>query len=167
MKIMRPLVPLILCTACTTSPAADMSLEQQAAVFFEHYIGLYNQRIGHPEQSEAFRYEMARLIHEPMLNSPFKGKPPMSVSSDGFAGNLESFVTVLEELGVTRLQYEQIQVHVLTPNKIIANNIGHGINEAGEILYETISVYFLYRADDQWQIAMLNAYDIDNALNLK
>lgn len=90
----------------------------------------------------------------------------MSESSASYARNLEAFVGLLEAKGVTRLEYQYTEIQVLTPNKVLANNLGRGFSESGDVLYETISIYFLYKNDDRWQIAMLNAYEVGNAFTL-
>ncbi len=165
MKLLQTLLILMLCPTCVDYANAESPSENQATEFFEHYLDLYNQRFGHPEHSEMFRSEMAKLMYEPLLQVPPKGDPIVHNSRDVFVKNLEGFVTQLEKLGVVRLRYDQMQLHMLTPNKLIANNIGHGLNEAGEVVYKTISIYLLYRVDNEWQLTLLHGYDIDKALN--
>ncbi|MEM7277166.1 MAG: hypothetical protein AAF385_03485 [Pseudomonadota bacterium] len=166
MKLLQTLLILMLCLTCVDYAKAEPSPQDQATEFFEHYLDLYNQRFGHPENSEMFRSEMAKLMYEPLLQVPPKGSPIVHNSRDAFVKNLEAFVTQLEKLGVVRLRYDQMQLHMLTPNKLIANNIGHGLNEAGEVVYKTISIYLLYRADERWQLTLLHAYDMDKEISI-
>lgn len=165
MKVLRTLLLSMVCTIAAASPNTNDSLEDQALDFFEQYIGLYNHRLGHPERSDWFQTEMAKLIHAPILNVPLNGAPRATATSSEYASNLDTFIAQLESRGVSRLQYLNIQVHALTPNKVIANNLAHGFNNAGDVLFETISIYLLYQNGEQWQIAMLNAYDVANALD--
>lgn len=166
MKLLQTLSILLLSSTCLNDAVAEASAEVQATEFFEQYIGLYNQRFGHPERSDMFREEMARLMFEPLLQVPPKGAPRVHESRQAFVKNLEGFVSQLEKLGVVELKYDQIQLHRLTANKLIANNIGHGLNENGDVVYKTISLYLLFRADEQWQLSVLHGYDVDKALNL-
>ena len=165
MKLIQTLLFLLLCPTCVDYAVAESSPESQATEFFEHYLDLYNQRFGHPERSDMFRSEMAKLMYEPLLQVPPKGKPIVHDSRDVFVRNLEAFVVQLEKLGVVELKYEQMQLHSLTENKLIANNIGYGFNEAGDIVYKTISIYLLYFTDNQWRLTLLHGYDTNKALS--
>ncbi len=165
MKKLASTILLLLCTVCAAETSPNHSLEREAALFFDDYINTFNTRIGHPERSEAFRSDMAELLYEPLLSAPQKSAPRVMTSRAEYAKNLESFIGFLESKGVVSLQYDSVQLHVLTPTKVLANNIGRGIDAAGETQYETISVYLLYLNEGQWQIAMLSAYDMDKAMD--
>ena len=50
----------------------------------------------------------------------------------------------------------------LSPSKAVANNVGHGIDADGQVVYETASVYLVYRSDASWVIQTLNPYLLEN-----
>ncbi|WP_152025259.1 hypothetical protein [Congregibacter litoralis] len=80
-----------------------------------------------------------------------------------FTKNFEAFVNMLDSKKVMRLEWQRVQLQILTPNKILANNVGHGLNAAGEVVYETVSLYLLVRDEGDWKIALFSPYDVKNS----
>ncbi len=156
------------CQAAAASgvmPQGDPGAELRA--FFDDYIAVYNRRFGQPQQGEQFRVEIGSLVQMPVLQSPPKGAPFAPESAAALGANFERFVTMLEARGVTRLEWLQVDVHPLTDNKALANNVGRGVNAQGETVYETVSLYLLHRDDDQgWRIAVFSPYDVSKTLQI-
>jgi hypothetical protein len=123
---------------------------------------VYNRRLGNPDRSEQFRRELSEMVLMPLMVAPPMAKPRVPNSMGAFTENFEGFVSMLETSGVTRLEWQRTQMQVLTKNKILANNVGHGVNAAGEIVYETVSLYLLFRSNGKWQIALFSPYDTEN-----
>ncbi len=170
MKLTRVLITFLVgLLHCILASAKDpaMLAEQQAAQFMDGYLAVYNRRLNHPERSAQFRSELAEIVHTPLLLSPPTGAPQVP-QLDDFTNNFEGFVTNLEGKGVVRLQWHQTQFHALSPNKVLANNIGHGVTAGGDVAYETISLYLLYRAtpEQAWQIVMFSPYSKNNPVSL-
>lgn len=158
---------LAMSTFVSASENDSQAIEREAAAFLDNYLSVYNRRFGHPERSAQFRRELGELVHMPFLQAPPTGKPLVPESLEAFTASFEGFVSMLEQKNVDRLEWQQVQLHVLTPNKVLANNIGRGLTVNGEVAYETISLYLLYRGEDGWKIAMFSPYYINNALSLE
>jgi len=156
---------LLLATCCAASadpPSAHELLELEAKGFMDRYLAVYNRRFGHPERSEQFRRELGELVLTPLMVAPPMTKPRVPISLGAFTENFEGFVKMLESRGVTRLKWQRTQLQILTENKILANNVGHGLNAAGETVYETVSLYLLFRDEGSWKIALFSPYDTEN-----
>jgi len=166
-KLILIAVLTIAANSVSAQSADREHIEREAANFFENYLAVYNRRFGHPERSAQFRKELGNLVQMPLLISPPMNAPQTPPSKDVFTENFEGFVKMLEGKNVTRLEWQQLQLHVLTPNKVLANNIGYGYTETGEVAYETVSLYLIYRHDDSWKIAMFSPYDVKNNLQSK
>lgn len=166
MRITLSLFLLVLFLPANANELETSLIEQQATEFFDDYLAVYNRRLGHPNRSTQFRLEIGEIAHMPLLLAPPGGQPQVPESRESFAVGFEGFLSGLESKGVTRLQWQQVSVHVLTPNMVLANNIGHGVNDAGDILYETISIYLLVRNGNKWQIALFSPYDLDKAVRI-
>jgi len=166
MRITLSLFLLVFFLPSNANELQTSLIEQQAAEFFDDYLAVYNRRFGHPNRSAQFRLEIGEIAHMPLLLAPPGGQPQVPESRESVARNFERFLSDLESKGVTKLQWQQVSVHVLTPNRVLANNIGQGVNDAGEILYETISIYLLVRNGNKWQIAMFSPYDLDKAVHI-
>ncbi|MEM7280876.1 MAG: hypothetical protein AAF438_04545 [Pseudomonadota bacterium] len=159
-------VLLVMCSPLSANDDGNRSTEHEVSKFMNNYLGVYNRRFGHPDRSQQFRNELGKLVVMPFLMAPPMGKPQVPESLDVFTANFESFVTMLEGKQVVRLEWAQEEYKVLTPNKVLANNIGQGLTEDGEVAYETVSLYLLYREQDGWRIAMFSPYLVENTLSL-
>lgn len=153
----------------TPNFAGDESKEEnlsQAREFFDDYLAVYNRRFGHPERSVQFRTELIGLVHDELMISPPNSPPQVLTDLQLFAKSFEGFVTGLEKKGAVRLQWKNVELKELAPNKILANNIGHGMNAEGELVYETVSLYLLFKVEGQWKIALFSPYLPENTLDI-
>ncbi len=157
---------LVLSTANFAGSESKVANISQARAFFDDYLSVYNRRFGNPKGSEQFREELIALVHDSLMLSPPNSAPQVLSDMELFAKSFEGFVTSLEKKGAVRLQWKNVELRELTPNKILANNIGHGVNAEGEIVYETISIYLLYKVEGQWKIALFSPYLPENAIDI-
>lgn len=165
-------IALLLLSACQmiqadNSVSSDNTTEiKEATAFFDQYLDTYNQRFGHPERSTHFRESLKRLVTDTVMFSPPSGKPQAPPSKDEFAKGFETFVMNLEKKGVVKLQWEKVDINLLSPNKILANNVGIGVDAQGNVHYQTISLYLLVKIDEKWQIALFSPYLKEYALKI-
>ncbi len=150
------------------APTDAAALKQEATRFFHTYLNTYNKRLGHPEREEAFLDELSALISKPFIMAPPSANAPFYPESEEmFARAFGGFVKQLERKGGVRMEWQEINVEVLTQNKILANNIGRAFSAEGDVVYETISLYLLHRSDDGWKIAVFSPYDVGNKLAIQ
>jgi hypothetical protein len=156
-------VLLIICCSNTRAdaPNAREILELEAAGFMDRYLAVYNRRLGHPDRSEQFRRELGDMVLMPLLVAPPRSRPRVPTSLNAFTTNFEGFVEILESRQVSRLEWQQVHLRVLSSNKILADNVGRGLNAAGETVYETASHYLLFRDDGAWKIALFSPYEVE------
>ena len=162
------------CLIALACPVAAIDRPQPEAgeinglhAFFDDYLSVYNRRFGHPERSAQFRKELGDLVRMPLLQVPPAGAPFAPESVEALGAGFERFVTMLEQRGVARLRWQQVQLNRLSENKVLANNVGHGVNEDGEVVYETVSLYLLYRDESGWRISLFNPYSLENRLSIR
>lgn len=149
--------------------AAQDPVAVQAEVdqFFDRYIATYNRRFGKPEADTAFQKEIAEYLNAPLLQAPPNRPPRVTESAEVAGRNFAGFVSLLESKGVERLQWHEKQLWVLSPTQVLASNVGHGVNADGEIVYETVSIYLVYKIDERWKIISLSPYEIDHKITLQ
>ena len=167
---MKTVFAILLTLACTSILADEPDsrlAEWEASAFFNDYLDVYNRRFGHPERSEQFRSEISTLVNFPVMQSPPTGLPFVTESKEDFGRNFEGFLIGLEKKGVSQLVWKKTSFHALSPNKVLANNIGHGVDDDGNILYETVSLYLLVKGDDGWRISLFSPYLLDNDLQIQ
>ncbi len=150
-----------LCMAEETVP-----VEAQVDQFFDQYIATYNRRFGQPERDAAFQTEIVEHIHTPLLQAPPTGTPRVLESAEAVGRNFAGFVTMLERKGVQQLQWQDKQIRVLSPTQALANNVGQGIDANGKVVYETVSIYLVYKIEGSWQIISFSPYGIQNRISI-
>lgn len=146
------------------SAGDDLPVAAQVDRFFDAYIGTYNRRFGNPDRDAAFRTEILEHLNVPLLQAPPNRSPIMVESADRVARNFASFVAQLEQKGVVRLQWQDKQLKVLSPTQVLASNVGHGVDAQGNLLYETVSIYLVYKIEGRWKIISFSPYQVDNAI---
>lgn len=170
MNLRKLLTILSFCLFAAVPAAAEKSddkamIKKQASEFMASYLGVYNRRFGKPEASAQFRQELSDLVTKPFMQAPPIGQPVVPELKT-FTRNFETFLTRLEARGVTKLQWARTEYRVLSPNKVLVNNVGQGIKADGGIGYETISLYLLHRTDEGWRIALFSPYLPENAASI-
>jgi len=165
-QIFAALLLVLLCQIPVAQAAQGVDVRAELRDFFDDYLSVYNRRFGQPERSEQFRRELGELVRMPVLQVPPRGEPIAPESVAVLARNFESFVTMLEQRGVTRLEWKDVDLHLLTDNKALANNFAQGIGQDGEIVYETVSLYLLHRDDSGWRISLFSPYSVVNKLQI-
>lgn len=150
----------------TLNKSSQVEIKQQARDFFHDYINSYNRRFKHPAKKEAFINDLSALVNMPFMMSPSNSTtlPRIFNTLDEFSPFFERFVQNLESKGAVSLQWQEINLHVLSENRILANNVGLALNAEGEKVYETISLYLIQRINNQWKIVLFSPYDFANRL---
>lgn len=165
---MRLLLILVLLVFTSTSAAGefdDAAVEREVTDFFTEYLQSYNRYFADPENDPELRV-ITEHFQMPLMQAPPVGQPFVPESREQFAAGLKGFINNLSDKGVESLQYKEVQIHILTPTKVVASNIGHGIGQDGDVVYETVSLYLLHRSKVGWKIALISPYAIERALNL-
>lgn len=139
----------------------------QGKQLFDSYLQVYNERLNNPDGSEKFLEDLAGKLHQPFLIAPQVSAPRSPATDDEFSNSFESFITFLNKKGATKLHWKEINLYPLNEKKTLANNVAYATDKDGKIVYETISVYLLYKSDAGWKIAMFSPYDIANKLEIK
>ncbi len=171
MKLLSTLLAsliFVLCIGTTSSTAAIESeaLEENIREMFESYINVYNRRFQSRTGDAEFREEIVQYLHTPLVMFPATSPPQVVETSAKAAANFAGFTNMLISKGVKNLEWQDLQIRVLSPNKAIANNVGHGTDAEGRLVYETVSVYLVLKSDAGWVIQTLNPYLIDQRFSL-
>ena len=159
LALMLGMAPL--CSARDAIP-----VEAQVDQFFDQYISTYNRRFGNPGGEAAFRAEIVEYLNIPLLQAPPNRSPMMVESAERVGRNFAGFVAQLEQKGVERLQWQEKRLKVLSPTQVLASNVGHGVDADGNTVYETVSIYLVYKIEGRWKIISLSPYQVQNKVAL-
>ncbi len=159
------LLLLISGTGCAAQDSRPV--EAEVAQFFDKYIETYNRRFGKPEADAVFQREIAQYLNAPLMQAPPNRSPRVVESAEVAGRNFAGFVAQLESKGVQRLQWHEKQLWVLSPTQVLASNVGHGVNAEGDIVYETVSIYLVYKVEGAWKIVSLSPYQMENKISLR
>ncbi len=145
---------------------SDVAIKSEVKQFFDTYLKTYNQRFGRPDRTESFINSLSNLVHQPFIMSPPTGAPFQPKDQAAFTQVFNGFVQQLEKKGAVKLTWKSVDFEILSPNKVLANNIGIATNVKGDVIYETISVYLLYRSEDGWKIVLFSPYELERSVVL-
>ncbi|MEM7691619.1 MAG: hypothetical protein AAF194_04135 [Pseudomonadota bacterium] len=147
--------------------AAGDSEKAQAQVLqmFNDYLAVYNARFGNSAADMAFKENIVGYLHTPLVMFPPAGEPRVVTTQEQAANNFAAFTSMLEKRGVEKLQWHTLEVEILSPTKAIANNTGRGVDAKGKVVYETVSVYLVFKGKDGWKIQTLSPYLVENTLH--
>lgn len=172
MKSMQLLfLPLILAMAIGASPvhAEDDSTQiiDEVRSMFGQYMAVYNRRFNNAIDDAGYKNEIAEYLYAPLLMFPPTSKPAVLDTPEAAAENFAGFTAMLMRKGVTRLKWHDMQLQVLSPTKVLANNVGRGTDIDGNIVYETVSVYIVFKSENGWKIQTLNPYLVENKIDIE
>lgn len=153
--------------AATQEKQSDETIKAEVSVFFDAYLDTYNQRFGYPEKAEVFVESLSKLIHTPFVMAPPSGQVFYPNTPDLLTRSFDGFVQQLEKKGVAQLVWASESYTVLTNQKVLVNNKALGLDEKGNTVYKTQSIYLAVKSEKGWQIALFNPYDIDRNLDVK
>lgn len=161
--LMLPMI-LTLSIGAAHASASDNSGQvlKEVHAMFDAYMEVYNRRFTNVIDDEGYQTEIAQYLYAPLLMFPPTNKPAVMDTPEAAAKNFAGFTAMLMRKGVTRLKWHDMQLRVLSPTKVLANNVGRGSDVDGNLVYETVSVYVVYKSDDGWKIQTLNPYLVEN-----
>ena len=77
------------------------------------------------------------------------------------------FLEKLKNKGVTKMEWEKLQVVSLSQNTALASNIARGLDANGNVVERLASIYMLSNSSDGWKIAVIKPISLDNVPVLK
>ncbi len=160
-------ISLLLGPAHLSAAQDTLRVEAEVDQFFDQYIATYNRRFDNPQADALFQTEIVEHLYTPLLQAPPARPPRVLESAEAVGRNFAGFVAMLERKGVQRLQWQQKQLRVLSSTQVLANNAARGIDAAGNVVYETVSIYLVYKIEDRWKIISFSPYGIENRIALK
>lgn len=157
---------MLLFLACSMTHVAaqetktDKQIKAEVRAFFDAYLDTYNQRFGHPEKAPAFINTLRTLIHTPFLMAPPNSPPFQPKDKEQLTRAFDGFVSSLEQKGAMKLMWKKVSLKVLSPHKVLANNVGYAIDADGHEVYKTVSVYLVVKVNDEWKITVFSPYEL-------
>jgi hypothetical protein len=162
------LIVVVLLAALPTSAAQDAAdVEGEVRDMLERYLAVYNRRFSDAASETEFKSDIVGFLRMPLVMFPPTGAPSVIASPDEAARNFAGFTSMLKSKGVIQLRWHDRQLQVLTPTKVLVNNLGHGVDEEGNLVYETVSVYLLFKSSAGWQIQTLSPYFVENRFEIE
>lgn len=134
--------------------ASDVKLTQQklkkqsyseVKLFFDDYLKYYNAIIENPNNQDAL-VASAENYHSPAIqiipNIPLR----MVHEKQKLMNGSRAFLLSLKEKGVTTIEWENIQIKMLSENSAIASNIGVRYLSDGKIHNKAAATYLLKKS---------------------
>ncbi|NVJ51551.1 MAG: hypothetical protein HWE13_10610 [Gammaproteobacteria bacterium] len=140
------------------SPAQNEAAIQE---LFGHYMAKYN----HYLQSGQLEHQPSLYHNEVMVISD--NSAPTMVTELALYGQVEKFLDRLKSRGVTKVNWQKVDIHLLGNNMALASNVAIRYNQAGEVVDRVGASYTLYQLNNQWKIAAFAIHDVNNAFEFQ
>lgn len=137
--------------------AAEEGDYQSAQEFFSHYLDSYNANDAEgASQKYAESVTLTGVQAAPILSTP-----------QGMKKILEGFLGRLKAQGVTRYEWETLQVRMLGKNTALASNIAARYKADGTLHDKAAATFIAGYGESGWKILVLNIHEPKNVLVLK
>ncbi|WP_462158562.1 hypothetical protein [Pseudoalteromonas sp. GB56] len=148
----RGFILLIICLLCSPVHATEslpVSANDEKAInalfanYMQHYNGyLLGQGLGDIDQ-----------LYMPTIMLMSTKNAPQSVSAQAFSQQVTGFLDGLKNKGVTKVQWQTVNVRMIDNNIALASNLAVRYTESGEVYNQVGATYLLYKEHTDWRIA--------------
>lgn len=157
MRFFIPLLMSFLCIQNVSASSADTEkVREEATIFFERYLDAYNVY-----DPEAAAQNYAETVMVTGLDDTVR-----TLSRTDMKNLLARFLGRLEQNGVTRFEWETIQVRALSSRVAIASNVATRFMADGTVFNQASATLIAHKSEDKWQVVMLNLHPRENILPL-
>lgn len=124
---------------------------------FTNYMTKYNHYI-----------QTGELQHTPGLYHPqvmlvSDKRVPSVVTEAQLYSQIEVFLDSLKKRGVSKVNWQKVDIHLLSNNMALASNVAIRYNKQGEVVDRVGASYTLSKQDKGWRIAAFAVHPVDNA----
>lgn len=138
------------CTAQTQDEAAIHQL-------FSNYMEKYNFYI----QTGVLQHKPALYSQEVMVLSD--SRAPRVVTESVLYSQIEVFLDSLKKRGVTKVNWQKVDIHMLGSNMALVSNIAIRYNKHGNVIDRVGASYTIYKHDEEWRISSFAIHNANNA----
>lgn len=137
--------------------ASQIQNEVEIQQLFTNYMAKYNHYI-----------QTGELQHEPGLYHPqvmlvSDKRVPSVVTEAQLYSQIEVFLASLKKRGVSSVEWQKVDIHLLSNNMALASNVAVRYNKQGEVVDRVGASYTLSKQDKGWRIAAFAVHPVDNA----
>lgn len=144
----------------------NAEIKKEVKSFLDNYLDAYNKRIAKETSADEFIRELSVFLNTPFIIAPPKSASRYPETFEQKKQSFDGFVKSLHKKNAVKLQWREVKLRVLTDNKVLANNVGEGVDHKGRVVYETVSVYLIRKGKDGWKIVLFSPYDINNKIEI-
>jgi hypothetical protein len=121
--------------------------EAEINQLFSNYMEKYNFYI----QTGVLHHKPGLYSQEVMVLS--NNRPPQVVTEIELYGQIEVFLDSLKKRGVTKVNWQKVDIHMLGSNMALASNIAIRYNKHGDVIDRVGASYTMYKKDTEWRIS--------------
>lgn len=137
--------------------ASQVRNKTEIQQLFASYMSKYNHYI-----------QTGELQHAPGLYHPHvmlvsDKRVPSVVTEAQLYSQIEVFLDSLKKRGVSKVNWQKVDIHLLSNNMALASNVAIRYNKQGEVVDRVGASYTLSKHDKGWRIAAFSVHPVDNA----
>jgi len=157
MNRFRLFIFTLLLSCFSLSVTSQEQDEAQIKQLFTNYMEKYNHYI-----------QTGTLNHTPSLYSKdvmviSDQSAPKMVEELKLYRQVELFLDSLKKRGVSKVNWEKVDIHMLGDNMALASNVAIRHNKQGKVVDRVGASYHLYQQDGEWKIVAFAIHSSDKA----
>ena len=143
----------------------NVNAQESLDDFWPQYISSYTNYLN--TKTDPDIKMVLQHFNEPLMQMPSQGEPRVSLKREVLENGFTRFLEKLKNKGVTKMEWEKLQVVSLSQNTALASNIARGLDANGNVVERLASIYMLSNSSDGWKIAVIKPISLDNVPVLK
>lgn len=128
-------------------------------VSIERLFSIYMEKYNHYISTGKLVLEPTLYRQQVLVTSD--GNAPTLVPEDKLYGQVRIFLDSLKQRGVTKVQWDKVDIHIIGKNMALASNIAIRFDEQGKVIDRVGASYNLYRENNEWKIAAFAIHSPD------
>lgn len=140
----------------------QLSQNQEIMIFFDNYMQYYNDYIKDRSNSNALN-----LLAETYHKSAFQIIPGVPISplddTQKIAAGSQRFLDSLVSQGVAHIEWQKVNIELLTEVTAYASNVGVRYKKDGKVLNKAAADYLIVKTPQGWKIAALVLRSVNEA----
>ena len=153
-------LPPVLAQANVTPTQAALGNPGQIRQVFDEYMAKYNHFLSHQELKQSPQLYSRDLMLMSGRNAP------SVVKNHLFSKQISAFLTGLKQQGVARVEWEKVDIQLLSDKVALAANVAIRYTQSGKVHNRVGATYFLNKGPEGWKISAFAVHSAKNSPDL-
>ncbi|MCF6264067.1 MAG: hypothetical protein L3J24_10830 [Xanthomonadales bacterium] len=143
----------------------NLTIKQEVIQYFDDYMQHYNDYLSDTNNTSALK-AMVNNYHLPAINISQLGDFLLFESKQQIVTDTKSFIFALKSQGATHINYDKVQIKMLTESTALLSNTASINNKDGTSMFKVGATYVFNKTPEGWKILLRTIHPPETILNL-